>query len=229
MRRDMDLIHRFLDGEISEEERKEILSKMDSDLALKEEFNEIEKVIRTVKNSAKLTVPSSFTFDVMKRLPVRKDSYIKLIQKFIFKERTLRWNMITAVAAVCLAIIVFGGVFKSQKKQELISNTNMPMESTITVKFNLHAPDAKKVSIAGDFNKWKVGKNILKRQENGIWTIEIPLKPGTYNYMFVVDGKVWVSDPNAEAYQDDGFGYKNSVMRVNNLLPISNALILGVS
>lgn len=213
----MELIHKLLDGEVSAEEKKEILDRIDSDTLLKEEFNEIEKAMRTVEKSDRLTVPPSFTLDVMRRLPVRKDSYIKQIQKFIFKERVLRWNMVTAVAAACLAIIVFTGVFKFQKKHDLISYPNMPVESTSAVKFNLYAPDVKKVAIAGDFNKWKIDGNIMKKQDNGIWTIEIPLKHGVYNYMFIVDGKVWVSDPNAEAYRDDGFGYKNSVMRVNKL------------
>ena len=79
---------------------------------------------------------------------------------------------------------------------------------------NLHAPEAHHVSVAGTFNKWKVDANVLTKQENGVWTISIPLKPGEYNYMFVVDGKAWVTDPNAETYRDDGFGNKNAVVRV---------------
>jgi 1,4-alpha-glucan branching enzyme len=54
----------------------------------------------------------------------------------------------------------------------------------------------------------------MKRQPDGLWTIDIKLKPGTYNYMFVVDGEMWVTDPDAGLYRDDGFGYKNSVVRV---------------
>jgi 1,4-alpha-glucan branching enzyme len=115
-------------------------------------------------------------------------------------------------------IIVFAGIFQFQKKNNLVQYANTTSgESTITVRINFHAPEAKKVAIAGDFNKWKVDENILKRQDNGIWTIEIPLKPGAYNYMFVVDGKVWMTDPNAELYQDDGFGFKNSVLKVTKL------------
>jgi 1,4-alpha-glucan branching enzyme len=55
---------------------------------------------------------------------------------------------------------------------------------------------------------------MLTKQENGVWTVSIPLKPGEHSYMFVVDGKAWVTDPKAETYRDDGFGNKNAVMRV---------------
>lgn len=217
MNKDIDLIHRILDGEASEEEKKDLLNKIDSDPVLKDEFNRIDKVIRMVENSERLIAPASFTSDVMKKLPARRDSYIKGIWDFLFKGRVLRWNMAAALATVCLLIIAFAGIFQSQKKHSLVSHTNTSSESTITVKINFYAPEAKKVAIAGDFNKWRTNESILKKQVNGVWTIEIPLNPGTYNYMFVVDGKVWMTDPNAESYQDDGFGFKNSVLKVAKL------------
>ncbi len=217
MNKDMDIIHRLLDGEISDEEKKNILNRIDSDPVLKDEFNRIEKTIRIV-SSNRLIAPASFTSDVMRRLPARKESYVKEVRDFFFKGRVLRWNMATALAVACLMIIVFAGIFQFQKKNNLVQYANTTSgESTITVRINFYAPKAKKVAIAGDFNKWKVNGNILKKQDNGIWTIEIPLKPGTYNYMFVVDGKVWMTDPNAELYQDDGFGFKNSVLKVTKL------------
>jgi hypothetical protein len=33
--------------------------------------------------------------------------------------------------------------------------------------------------------------------------------------MFVVDGTAWVTDPDAESFQDDGFGNRNAVVRVS--------------
>ncbi|MCL4476993.1 MAG: isoamylase early set domain-containing protein [Nitrospirae bacterium] len=218
MDKNMELIHKLLDGEVSEEEKKEILDRIDSDPVLKMELDALSMAVHIVEKSERLSVPPSFTSKVMGKLPVRKSSYREKVWDFFFKDRVLRWNMVTAAATVCLVIIVFTGVFQFQKKHSLISHTNISEGSTVTVKFNIYVPDAKEVAIAGDFNKWKVdGKNMMKKQDNGIWTIEIPLKPGAYNYMFVMDGKVWLSDPNAESYQDDGFGYKNSVLKVTKL------------
>jgi hypothetical protein len=41
------------------------------------------------------------------------------------------------------------------------------------------------------------------------------LQPGTYSYMFVVDGERWVTDPYASNFRNDGFGQKNAVLRID--------------
>jgi 1,4-alpha-glucan branching enzyme len=87
-------------------------------------------------------------------------------------------------------------------------------EAGVTVRMNFYSPQAKQVSVAGDFNKWRTDALPMSRQDGGVWTIDLTLKPGVYTYMFVVDGKAWVTDPDAETYQDDGFGNKNAVMRI---------------
>ncbi|MCL5236369.1 MAG: isoamylase early set domain-containing protein [Nitrospirae bacterium] len=217
MNKDMDIIHRLLDGEVPEEEKREILDRMDSDPVLKKEFNELEKALCMVKNSDRLAVPESFTSDVMRRLPACRVSPVKRIGDFLFEGRILKWNMAAALATACLLIIAFAGIFQSWEKQHPVSYINASSEPTVTVKINFYAPGAKTVSVAGNFNKWKVNENALRKQDNGVWTIEIPLKPGIYNYMFVVDGKVWMTDPNAESYRDDGFGYRNAVLKVAKL------------
>jgi 1,4-alpha-glucan branching enzyme len=55
----------------------------------------------------------------------------------------------------------------------------------------------------------------MVRRDGGVWTVDIPLRPGVYSYMFVVDGTAWVTDPDAESFQDDGFGNRNAVVRVS--------------
>ena len=59
-------------------------------------------------------------------------------------------------------------------------------------------PSAKSVFIIGDFNDWKRGP--MKKQPKG-WEVTIPLEPGAYKYMFVVDGKR-VKDPNNKNVDD---------------------------
>ena len=49
---------------------------------------------------------------------------------------------------------------------------------------------------------------------SGAWSVTIPLKPGRYAYMFVVDGRQWVADPFASEQKDDGFGSRNAVVDV---------------
>lgn len=57
--------------------------------------------------------------------------------------------------------------------------------------------NAKHVSLAGSFNDW----NNLSHPfiwENGAWLCTLDLKPGEYNYKFIVDG-IWIPDPSNKA------------------------------
>lgn len=81
------------------------------------------------------------------------------------------------------------------------------------VVFRLQIPQAQSICIVGDFNSWEHGKDCLQYLPNeGIWQITLPLKRGTYQYMFIIDHKKWIPDPQAQAYADDGFGNKNSLL-----------------
>ena len=90
----------------------------------------------------------------------------------------------------------------------------------IFVEFKLDAPGAQNVSLAGDFTQWQP-THTLKRTNNGVWTIVVPLNPGVHDYAFVVDGERWVSDPAAPAIED-GFGGMNS--RVAVLAPETRSM-----
>jgi 1,4-alpha-glucan branching enzyme len=74
-------------------------------------------------------------------------------------------------------------------------------------------PAAKSVSVAGEFNQWNATANPMQKDQQGLWTTAIPLKPGKYPYKFVVDG-AWKADPLSSDGDDDGFGGKNSVKTV---------------
>ncbi|MGC8820622.1 MAG: glucodextranase DOMON-like domain-containing protein [Fervidobacterium sp.] len=77
--------------------------------------------------------------------------------------------------------------------------------------FTFNYPQASSVHLAGTFNNWSTSANPM-RKEGDLWVTELELKPGTYQYKFVIDGgKVWKEDPDAPGYTDDGFGGKNGV------------------
>ena len=85
----------------------------------------------------------------------------------------------------------------------------------VMVRFMLHAPKASKVALVGDFNDWAVDQTQLADpDQNGIWSVSVPLSPGRYQYKFVLDGKQWVVEPDAAAYHPDGFGGKNSLLEI---------------
>ena len=83
------------------------------------------------------------------------------------------------------------------------------------MQFVLKAPDAKNVSVAGDFSGWKP-VHVMTKSGAGVWTVFVPLDPGIHDYAFVVDGERWVPDPAAPPV-NDGFGGVNSRVAVLSL------------
>jgi Glycogen recognition site of AMP-activated protein kinase len=96
-----------------------------------------------------------------------------------------------------------------------VSESASPPASTpVRVRFHLQAKGARRVSLVGSFNQWGADRIVLDPVSDGTTfagTVELP--PGTYEYMFVVDGR-WVTDPAAEERRDDGFGRQNALLRL---------------
>lgn len=89
-----------------------------------------------------------------------------------------------------------------------------PVEGGIL--FQYEAPSARYVNLAGSFNTWG-GTQTTGRFDptidpmsdddgDGIWTIVKPLRPGRYQYKFVIDhGLRWELDPsNPDTDQESG-------------------------
>jgi len=87
-----------------------------------------------------------------------------------------------------------------------------PQELKDGVKF-VYQGKAKKVSIAGTFNNWNKAANYLKEEKPGLWSIVLPLSPGSYEYKFIVDGN-WITDPANPQKVTDPDGNENSVVKV---------------
>lgn len=83
------------------------------------------------------------------------------------------------------------------------------------VRFSLAAPQAHQVSLVGDFNGWDPSATALQQQD-GTWTVVIPVTPGRHQYGFVVDGSTWIADPGAARSADMDFGTPNSVVYVGS-------------
>ena len=79
--------------------------------------------------------------------------------------------------------------------------------------FTYADPNAKAVFVAGQFNNWDPTATPLKKNEAGLWSTTIALKPGKQLYKFIVDGE-WRLDPKNPASEDDGSGNMNSIKTV---------------
>jgi len=81
--------------------------------------------------------------------------------------------------------------------------------------FFLHHDSAKKVSLAGDFNRWNPHP-AERLNSDGLWRGELSAPPaGRYRYKFIVDEKVWTDDPANPVKELDEFGGFNSILVVH--------------
>ena len=81
------------------------------------------------------------------------------------------------------------------------------------MEFTLAAPNAKKVSIAGQFNDWNTQSMPMKKAKNGLWTIKLKLPLGKCEYKYFVDGS-WVNDSACSESVPNSYGTSNSVVTV---------------
>jgi 1,4-alpha-glucan branching enzyme len=106
---------------------------------------------------------------------------------------------------------------------EIVTGTVIAGETGTTVKapsageggvvFEVDLPSAGQVFLAGQFNDWSPTADALTKSEDGLWRVTLKLKPGKYEYKFVVDGQ-WMEDPANPDKVPDPYGGSNSVVTV---------------
>lgn len=113
---------------------------------------------------------------------------------------------LAAAAAIVIAVGVLG-----------LPGGGAVTESTVYVQFVVDVPAAETVHLVGDFTEWQPTVALEDADGDGVWSGRVPLRPGVHEYMFVIDGADWITDPNAAGYQDDGFGQRNAIVAVSAL------------
>jgi 1,4-alpha-glucan branching enzyme len=93
-----------------------------------------------------------------------------------------------------------------------MASKGKPRVKTLTKKvpFELSAPEAQEVYLAGDFNNWDSSANPMKKDKKRTWKTALSLKPGRYEYRFLVDGN-WENDPACCDCVPNEFGSQNCV------------------
>ncbi len=72
---------------------------------------------------------------------------------------------------------------------------------------------AESVYVTGSFNDWSLDESYRLKKEGGKWSIKLPLKPGVYQYKFIIDGK-WREDPRNPVQEKNPFGELNSLLEI---------------
>ena len=91
----------------------------------------------------------------------------------------------------------------------------MPAKRTKNNKatFQIDAPDAHAVYLAGEFTGWEADAIKLKKLKNGTWKTTVALPIGRHQYRFMVDGE-WRDDPAATERIINEFGTENCVRAI---------------
>ncbi len=86
-----------------------------------------------------------------------------------------------------------------------------PAVSQGMTRLSLHAPTARRVELAGDWNDWAPAP--ATRGGDGTWYADVRLERGEHRYAFKVDGGRW-EVPERVATVDDGFGGRSAMVSV---------------
>lgn len=87
-----------------------------------------------------------------------------------------------------------------------------PTEAGRAVEFMVTVAGAKSVAVAGSFNGWSPTAHPMRSVgPDGTWSVEIVLPAGEHKFMYVIDGRRWLTPPTADEFVDDGFGQVNGV------------------
>ena len=225
------LVQRFLDQELSAEERVRFISRLGRDEALRQRAIDLERLVLNVSRLPRPMVPDGFVTSVMERTASQAASaptqptWWRGLADALWAPRDLRWNLASAVAMACLALFVLGGIVAGRLTLKPGGPASAPgapeavtagaaAPPTVLVRLVILQPSARTVQVAGDFNGWNPAHTSLEQISDGAWAVTIPLKPGRYEYMFVVDGQQWIVDPFAAEQNEDGFGSRNAVLDV---------------
>jgi hypothetical protein len=189
-------VHRVLDGELP----REILT-----AAQREQLVALERAAALLGELQ----PSSIAARVMSDLRQPPPGFRVRVARWLTERHSITisvrpvWSL--AVAAVLAAIVLIpgNGPGPALGDQEGIAQ------------FVGRFPGAKSVDVVGSFTDWRPGAVELRDEDHdGIWRGSVVLPVGQHEYMFVVDGERWVTDPLAGRYVDDGFGRQNALLIV---------------
>lgn len=98
--------------------------------------------------------------------------------------------------------------------EEWMDRLGGPKKVAEGVLFTLDAPQARAVAVTGEFTNWsREGIPLQKDDQDGLWKLVLDIKPGEYEYRFIVDG-VWIRDPSNKDFVRNEFGQENSLLIV---------------
>jgi hypothetical protein len=93
----------------------------------------------------------------------------------------------------------------------MIKRTKAPGGTRVTFVLTSDTP----VSVVGDFNHWDPLAHPLKPRANGTRSVAVVLAAGTRTcFRYLEDGGRFFDDPDADAFEDNGWGATHGVVEI---------------
>jgi len=213
-----ELIRRLLDGELDPASQEQLRRMAEQDPRLAATLQQARTLHDDLGQLGQVSDPGpGLTDRIMQALPVRPDAPPRWLRWLQRPLPVPAWAMALVLVALGL-LLVRQALRPAPRPSAAVVEQRQPAPACpqqVLVRFVLKAPGARQVSLAGDFNQWSVEATPLADpDEDGIWSVMLPLRPGRYQYKFIVDGERWIIDPNAPAYHPDGFGGRNALLAI---------------
>jgi anti-sigma factor RsiW len=199
------LVERFIDNELTRDERRALLRLIAARPEVRERVLQEEAMLDAVARLPRPIPAADFTARILERLPAEERPRRPLpLARF--------WATAAAAGLLLATGFWIGRVRPTPPVVPVADRAPAPRQAI--VRLVLIEPKARSVTIVGDFNGWDPARTPLTKGASGVWSTALPLPPGRYHYMFVVDENRWVADPLASETSLDGFGAQNSVLDV---------------
>ncbi|HUF35681.1 MAG TPA: glycogen-binding domain-containing protein [Gemmatimonadales bacterium] len=174
------------------------------------ELQQYRAVLGTALEPISRLAPIDVTADVMRRLPAPRLAHRPLAAAldWLWSPRAVKVRPAVALAgALAVAAVISLSILQPATPATLAA-----VPARVLVQFRLGDADAREVALVGDFNGWRPEQR-LHQVAAGVWSVDVALEPGVYNYVFVVDGTSMRLDPLAPRVTD-GFGGASSRVAV---------------
>jgi hypothetical protein len=150
---------------------------------------------------------------------------------WIVRPWTLRVSPISAfaTAAALAGIVAIGAMQLSGPQQFQVATSDVGVggltpvadvgaEPLVVQQFTYYQKGIQSISLVGEFNDWDDDSTKLVEVSPGVWTVSLALRPGVYEYQFILNGTQRVTDPTMPQTSSD-FGSPNSVVTVSPKVP----------
>jgi len=217
-----DLLARYLDGDLNEEEADALIRAAKEDPAVAADLRDYETILGASGEMRRLHAPTGLADRVMKQIDRDRTGAFR------------RFGILWPAAAALLLGLAVGylaaptNVVQLERAQAgspptVVFPTVSPAPvqpgvqtlQAVKLTYTPTRPGIGRVSVAGSFNGWDPTTATMSRNGD-VWTILLVLPPGTYEYMVIEDGEHWVTDPSAPETRDDGFGGVNGLLELRS-------------